>query len=934
MRVGRPAIRLMVLYSMVILATQTAAQQFGGNPGTVKWKQINTDTVRVIFPEGLEQVAGRVTDITHHLQRDYSGSIGNKKGKVSIVLQKDVTISNAYVQLAPSRSEFYMTPPQNAFELGAQSWADLLSIHEYRHVQQNNNFNVGLSRTASYLFGQYGRVLANNAAIPNWFYEGDAVYNETLLSQQGRGRLPYFFNGFKSLYYDSTKLNFSQLRNGSLKRYVPGHYELGYLLVAYGREKYGETFWKDVTHDAASFKSLFYPMQAAVKRHAGVSYHAFTSAALDYYNHQWAGQVPTDTLHWLTTTQHHNVVNYLYPYVHGNDTLIVLKNSYRDIPAFYKISPDGKEFRVAVRDITVDDYFSYNNGRIVYGAFAPDSRWGNRNYSIIRLMDVQTGSVRTVTAESKYFSPDISHSGDQIAAIAYTPEQQSLLCLMDEHGNLIRSVQNKPGHYFSYPKFSTGDSLLFVLDRTPSGQMAILQQPIQGGAMEPLLPYANRIIGFPVVQGDSLLYSSSGNGTDEIWVCIISRKQHFRLASGRTGLYQASFTGSGQLVSSVFTSKGFRLAASTPRWQPVTAGDTLHGLYVDSPFNRHDNAFLTSIQQGQYPITNYPRLFRPFNFHSWAPGFTQTDYSFTVYGENVLNTLQSELYYVYNTNERYHRAGYTAIYGGLYVQPYVDVNNTWNRNAQISEDTTVFWNELNLAFGLRLPVNLTGGRQYRNLTFSASYNVNDIQWKSAGKPLLTDLNYITARVTYAGQVQQAPQQIYPHWAQTLTLQYRTSASSVNARQLLATGSLFLPGIAKTHSLVLNAAYQARDTAGEYLYTNNFPISRGYEDFNFPRMVKIGINYHFPCWYPDWGFAGILFFNRLRANVFYDYTNLKSLRTGDNYQLRSTGGELYFDTRWWNQQPITVGIRYSRLLDYELAGAQPNRWEIILPVTLF
>ena len=42
------------------------------------------------------------------------------------------------------------------------------------------------------LFGENGRALANAAAIPDWFFEGDAVYNETLMSTQGRGRLPYF----------------------------------------------------------------------------------------------------------------------------------------------------------------------------------------------------------------------------------------------------------------------------------------------------------------------------------------------------------------------------------------------------------------------------------------------------------------------------------------------------------------------------------------------------------------------------------------------------------------------------------------------------------------------------------------------------------------------------------------------------------------------
>ena len=51
-----------------------------------------------------------------------------------------------------------------------------------------------------YLFGEGGQALANSLSVPNWFWEGDAVYQETLVSDQGRGRLPYFFNGYRALW--------------------------------------------------------------------------------------------------------------------------------------------------------------------------------------------------------------------------------------------------------------------------------------------------------------------------------------------------------------------------------------------------------------------------------------------------------------------------------------------------------------------------------------------------------------------------------------------------------------------------------------------------------------------------------------------------------------------------------------------------------------
>jgi hypothetical protein len=99
------------------------------------------------------------------------------------------------------------------------------------------------------------------------------------------------------------------------------------------------------------------------------------------------------------------------------------------------------------------------------------------------------------------------------------------------------------------------------------------------------------------------------------------------------------------------------------------------------------------------------------------------------------------------------------------------------------------------------------------------------------------------------------------------------------------------------------------------------------------MWRFGSNYHFPIAYPEWGFANIVYLSRLRGNIYYDYSKVKSLRTGRRLNLSTVGCELYFDTRWWNQQPISFGVRYSRLLDAGTLGISPNQWNLILPVDL-
>ena len=77
--------------------------------------------------------------------------------------------------------------------------------------------------------------------------------------------------------------------------------------------------------------------------------------------------------------------------------------------------------------------------------------------------------------------------------------------------------------------------------------------------------------------------------------------------------------------------------------------------------------------------------------------------------------------------------------------------------------------------------------------------------------------------------------------------------------------------------------------------------------------------------------------RVRANLFYDDTEVQDFLVNGNEwrnSFKSTGTEITFDTKWWNQVYISFGIRYSYLLDNDLLENKGhNRWELILPVNI-
>ena len=924
---------------MLLIYFSSTAQQFGGNPSSLKWKQINTDTVRVIFPAGIEPTANRVATLIHDLQKNHFSTIGSTLRKINIVLQNQNTLANGYVGLAPWRSEFYLYPPQNSFEQGSINWADKLAIHEYRHVQQFSNFNVGLSKVASIILGQEGQAVANRASVPDYFFEGDAVFNETILTQQGRGRQPLFLNGYKTLFNQNKKYSYQKLRNGSFKNYVPDHYQLGYLLVGYGREKYGGDFWRNVSQDAARFKPLIYPWQGAVKKFTGIPYKQFVSDAFNYYQAQWKAETNNE-ITYITPLKNYRS-DYKYPIVSNDGTIIVIKSSYRQVPAFFKVLTNGLEEKISTRDIAYEDYFSYANDKIVYATLKPDARWGFKEYSDIKVIDIQTGTTKKITSKERFFSPAISHDGQKIAVVEMKTSQLSNLIIIDTLGKRQFRMNGSAGMVYTFPVFSANDSMIYTAVRNAKGDMALLQINLVNSKTIEVLPYDNRIIGYPVVNGDTVLFTSTYKGSDELWAYDEKTPSVYRVARQQGGLYHATINPlTKKIVASTFTADGYRLVnvEANLKWQKLDAfAESIPDLYLPKALAAEPKDVINSIPARDFTIRNYRKGYHLFNFHSWRPYYDQPEFSFTVYGQNVLNTLQSELAYTYNKNEGSNKLGLNFIYGGWYLQPSMGASKTWNRTIKYNRDTTLFYNETEANAGLRLPLNLSAGKHYTFLNVYSNIYTKRVQLNGIAKKIYQDqnFNYLQQRVTFSSQTQKAIQHIYPHWAQNVLLQYRNIINKYTANQFLASGNFYLPGIHTNHSIVINAAYARRDTANQYYFSNNFPFSRGYNSIDFPRMWRFGFNYHIPLWYADMGVANIVYLKRVRANAFYDYTQTKSLRSGTKFFFSTIGTEIFFDTRWWNQQSVTFGFRYSRLQNKEYRGVtKPNQWEFLVPVNLF
>lgn len=467
------------------------------------------------------------------------------------------------------------------------------------------------------------------------------------------------------------------------------------------------------------------------------------------------------------------------------------------------------------------------------------------------------------------------------------------------------------------------------------------------GSIEQLTAPSVKVKGFPVISHDTIYFTSTSGQSDDLYAYTLQSKKLYAISSAKLnsglGNYQPAVSDN-KILWTTFTANGYRMLEADKKdltWKEIQNNDLKLSPsdYNISSLEKTNAHLLTDVPKQQYTTKTYPRGTGFFNFHSLLPNIDDPEYSLTLRGDNIINTLQSELAVTYDRSEGWKKFGLTEIYGALFPFISASLQYTIDRRG-LYHNKIVYWNEIEPQAGLSIPLNLSKGRSFTRFNIGSRYIYNQTDFQGTYKDTFGRISYsyLSHNLFLSNQVQTARQQINPSFAQTLALGFKNALTKVDGWQFVANGNLYLPGLMRTHSFQLNGGFLRKDTLGELSFSSGFPFSRGYTSQNLSRMVKWGVNYHLPLFLPDAGIGNIVYFFRVRANLFYDDTHIKHFLNGPVFfkaKFRSTGAEIYFDTKWWNATEVSFGVRYSHLLDKDLFGnISGNRWEVILPVNLF
>ena len=928
------AVRYLFLFSILFVVVDMHAQRLGYLPSKTKWHQLRDDSLRVIFPEGEEETARRVASLMLKLAEADPIVTDGRYKPISVVLQPQTNVSNGYVGLAPYVSEFYIQPNENPFELGSLPWADLLALHEYRHVQQVNAVNTGFSHIIKVVFGDLAFSGMYGLAIANWLREGDAVKTETKWSTQGRGRLSRFTLPFREKCKEEEPWNYYKLRNGSYKIYTPDHYPLGYLMQQYGSLVFGEATWDTIFSVAPRMKPIYDAFSGTVKRYYGKSNSNLYRDAMEYYCAAWKADQESEVTYPLVPLPEKNLrsafFDMTYPDVDTIGNIYCVITTFDSTSAIYKMEPDGTRKKIVSQGFQHDTHFDYCNNRLVWTESRIDPRWIRKDKNVIVVYDVDSGKKKDINPSKGYFMPSFDASGSKITALHVDLEGNYNLQILDAvSGEVIHTLPNNENLYLGYPIFSEDTQYVISTARNKEGKMCLVEQNINTGTITQITKYGFAILGRPVLVGQWIFLTTSLDELDQVYAVDKNDGVFYRVSGGNRAHYDPAWDPMlNEIVASEYTITGkklIRVPNEKSQWQKTTIVDTVK--FVPEASGR--NLLAEADTSRSFEIKKYSPWSNVINLHSWIVTADDPVWGIELRSDDIMSNVTMAAGYEYNRNNKVYGPYFDARLGMWFTELDFGFSRLEKRVTDIDGSKYQSINE-ELYGGVTLPFNFTPGVYNQVLNLSTTYNAG--VYRQNPKQNETDnlkYDYVGYRLLLINSRRKAHRQPNPSWGQRLNLSFTHQISGVTIAQFLGRLDLALPSFKPSNYVLLTGEYLSQNLdTGSLQLGSIYGGARGFNKPDAEENYRIGITYGFPLAYPDLGLANVLYTRRIRLQPFFDMAYTSDPKSSSSI-LKSAGAELLVDFEFAN---ITIGFRFSRLLSgYD---GTPNRFEFFIPAQRF
>jgi hypothetical protein len=923
-----------------IFLTQTLAAQF--SPDT-KLKKVDTKHFEIIFPESMQ---GQVNAVGAQLDKSYeyiNRSLGLKGDyKISIILNNKTAYSNGFITLGPEYGMFYTLPPQlDIHTLFYDDWIKLLAVHELRHAAQFHKLDHGFNSVLSFIFGDIGLAAGMGLSAPGWFFEGDAVYMETALTDFGRGRLASFPLLTRAMLLSGEIPDYAQMYLGSdLKKY-PNIYEFGYLMNAWLRQQNGSDVYDKILDYSSSWNVLTGPYAFYLGMHnkTGKSLFQNYRELMAFLSDRWKSDLKNLTLtdyETVKTQKKEYYTDYDRPQsvlrtvsggVLSDAPIYVYKSGLFHRGAIVKISTDGREKVIAFTG-NLTGSISVNNKSIIWSEQEPDIRW-SESKSVIKYYDLENKAIHKIKTNGRIFAPSLSADDKLVTAMQVDPNGDSWLVIFNKSstdGAMIEKIKAPGQTLWQTPRFGNSSEKIALVESTAEGK-SIITYDIGKKQFDKKLRPIKHSISDPFIHQNYILFHGDIKGIDNIFAIDILNGTIKQVTSVMLGAFYPHVSGDGKFVYFSNFSRLGQDVAKMPwqpeKWKAVNEKD------IESPtlFQNTDSSkgdlkgsIYQNLPESHFNVTDYSSFANFLNFHSRT--ISAQDYlmrgniSVDLISSNKLQTDFVDLFYTYRTIENSHMGGASWTFMGWY--PIISLGGSYgNRNGLDTEMNQYSWTEKNGNFSFALPFTISRGpftqrifvgtdmaaftvsdftsnRVAHNLTDADRYNADwffSYNFNSAGNPRLFDNPYFN----FGFFIYNTPQIAFfnksgSSWDESVSVSFPGFFNN-NVISIMSSGSQLTYDADPFYS---NPGFLSFQETSLYKYSERYNVITGYD---------------LPLFYPDFNIFHVLYMRRISINLFYEYIWIKPLLKNTFLKTNDLGGDLLLKFNIFElKSDITGGVR--------------------------
>jgi len=888
------------------------------NPPSIKWLQINSSNFQIIYPTQLDEEAQRMANTLEHIAGAVSKSLNIKPRKISIILQNQSVLSNGFVQLAPRRSEFFTTSPQN---IDFQDWLNSLAVHELRHVVQLDKLNPKLKAP----FFEELALAIFGVSLPPWFYEGDAVGIETALSRAGRGRVPEWELFFKTNTLGSKSYSYSKNYFGSFKDRTPGYYQLGYFMTSKLRRDFGEGIMDSILTRISRNPLRPYNLSNSIKKYTGMNSSNLYDSTLKEIKKLWEeqiNQVQPQTYPIWNKRKDSLPSDYLLPIRISDKQILALKQNFKETPTLVLIDEEGKEKTVKKIGYQTEPNFNYAAGKIVWDELRFDKRYFKRSYNVINILDLESGAFKQITHKSRLFSPALSADGKKVVAVMIREDNRSLLVeLKSETGKIIKEYLPKVGQALQMPSYNKAGDRIICSVSSKDGS-SLLEFHLMDGSQKLVLPFDKQQISRPIYADNTILFRAHYNGINNIYSLESGTNRITAISNVKFGASNPSFhSENNTIVFNNYQESGYDISSvpfEIKSEMSIIHKNTFIDYAAPLALQESNTTLLDSIPQTKFLSRPYKESKNLFYFHSLSPitedgnDNNELKIGLKLKSNNKLNTF--DFYTGYQFNSGLKRSEYLV--GLSYKRFYPIFNLRYINRAQQVNFTQknsiipINWRENFVEMEMNIPFTFNRlNKTYNMGIFSSSSFTSryDIQNKPGN--FIEKLRFPLKHTAYFRRnTQRSLRDIAPKWGQNFTATYfhLPFEAQVNGRLFAFKSMFYSPGILENHSFQASFNYQKSD--GAYAFNIEIPRVSGYNNLNPRAKLRntLLLDYRFPLFYPDAEIGPIAYIKRVKGGLFTDFENMGK---GSRFQARTYGLELSAD----------MNLMRFFLPEFELAG---------------